>query len=368
MNKNIEALVNNIEKVIVGKTDVIVKVIAAMLADGHVLLEDIPGVGKTQLVACLAKSVDGKFNRIQLTPDIMPSDIVGFSMINAKKELEYRQGVAFCNFLLADEINRASPKSQSALLEIMEEHQISIDGKTYPLPSPFMTLATQNPVETYGTYHLPEAQMDRFIIRVSIGYPKKTDELVILDRNEGVNPIKNLKPVMSLNDITKLQDEVKKVYVSPAIRDYIVSLSEATRCSEYIRLGASPRASISLFKISKSFAFIQGRDYVTADDVKIMAPNVMAHRIILSPKGKAAYSSNEAGYAASVIRVSAPIEKLREPAKPAPAPSQAEMTQPDAVASSNAPAQGKPAEADTAPKNSGKSSQKPTADTKGKIK
>ena len=188
MNNAIEKLAENIEKVIVGKREVIENVIAAMLCDGHILLEDVPGVGKTQLVSALAKSVDGKFNRIQLTPDIMPSDIVGFSMLDKETgEFQYRSGAAMCNFLLADEINRASPKAQSSLLEVMEEHQISLDGKTFELPKPFMTLATQNPVETYGTYHLPEAQMDRFIIKISIGYPAKSDELEILsfDKNFG---------------------------------------------------------------------------------------------------------------------------------------------------------------------------------------
>ena len=185
MDERITRLISNIEKVIVGKTEPITKIITAMLCEGHVLIEDVPGVGKTQLVSALAKSVDGKFNRIQLTPDIMPSDIVGFSMVNqVTRELEYKEGAAVCNFLLADEINRASPKSQSSLLEVMEEHQISIDGKTHILPKPFMTLATQNPVETYGTYHLPEAQMDRFIMKISMGYPAFEDELQIMENGE----------------------------------------------------------------------------------------------------------------------------------------------------------------------------------------
>ena len=187
MNKKIEALVANIEKVIVGKQSTVLKIVTAMLCGGHVLIEDVPGVGKTQLVSALARSVDGKFNRIQLTPDVMPSDIVGFSMINqVTRQLEYKEGAAMCNFLLADEINRASPKSQSSLLEIMEEHQISIDGVTHILPTPFMTLATQNPVETYGTYHLPEAQMDRFIMKISMGYPAYEDELKIMNNGENL--------------------------------------------------------------------------------------------------------------------------------------------------------------------------------------
>ena len=212
MENKINLLVENIEKVIVGKRSVIVEVIAAMLSGGHVLIEDVPGVGKTKLVAALAKSVDGKFNRIQLTPDIMPSDIIGFSMLNSETHIfEYREGAAMCNFLLADEINRASPKAQSSLLEVMEEFQISLDGKTHKLPSPFMTLATQNPVETYGTYHLPEAQMDRFIMRVSMGYPTNAEEIEILGRMEFENPIDKISAVVSLEEITEYQKKVTEV-------------------------------------------------------------------------------------------------------------------------------------------------------------
>lgn len=294
MNSEIKKIVDNVEKVIVGKTDVIVNVLTALLSGGHVLIEDVPGVGKTQLVSAIAKSLNGKFNRIQLTPDVMPSDIVGFSMINPQtRELEYRQGVAMCNFLLADEINRASPKAQSSLLEIMEEYQISLDGNTYTLPQPFMTLATQNPVETYGTYHLPEAQMDRFLMKISVGYPSKEQEIEILNRTEHKHPGKDVCAVMEISDFSELKVQAEKVFVSDEIKSYILDVVNATRNSEYIKLGASPRASIALMKAAKSFAFINGRDFVTPEDVKKMIVPVVAHRIILSPKGKSTFASNE---------------------------------------------------------------------------
>lgn len=293
MNGQIEKIINNVEKVIVGKTDVIVNVLTALLSGGHILIEDVPGVGKTQLVWALARSLNGQFNRIQLTPDIMPSDIVGFSMINPQsRELEYHQGVAMCNFLLADEINRASPKAQSSLLEIMEENQISLDGKTYDLPHPFMTLATQNPVETYGTYHLPEAQMDRFLMKISIGYPSKSQELEILNRKESSKNVE-IQPVMDISELLKLKEQAENVYVSNEIKEYILDIVSATRNSEFVKLGASPRGSIALMKSAKSYAFINGRDFVTPDDVKKMTSAVISHRLILSPKGKSNFSSNE---------------------------------------------------------------------------
>ncbi|MBP3797632.1 MAG: MoxR family ATPase [Ruminococcus sp.] len=307
MNSKIEALVSNIEKVIVGKQECVLKIVTAMLCGGHVLIEDVPGVGKTQLVSALARSVAGKFNRIQLTPDVMPSDIVGFSMINqVTRELEYKEGAAMCNFLLADEINRASPKSQSSLLEIMEEHQISIDGVTHILPTPFMTLATQNPVETYGTYHLPEAQMDRFIMKISMGYPAYEDELKIMNNGENEISAKDLKAVMTTDDIAALMDEAQKVGTAPSIRKYILNIVTATRNSENIRLGVSPRGSIALLRASKSYAFVMGRNYVVPDDVKAVMGEVLAHRLILSPKGKSAFETNDAALAAIAMTVESP--------------------------------------------------------------
>lgn len=307
MNNHIEKLTANIERAIVGKREPVIKIITAMLCGGHVLIEDVPGVGKTQLISALARSVDGKFNRIQLTPDIMPSDIVGFSMINQQtRELEYKEGAAMCNFLLADEINRASPKSQSSLLEVMEEHQISIDGKTRPLPEPFMVLATQNPVETYGTYHLPEAQMDRFIMKISMGYPAYQDELHIMEMGEKGSFSKELEPVMSIDDVKILMSQVENVKVAPSVRKYILDIVTATRRSEYVKLGVSPRGSLALLKATKAFAFIQGREFVTPDDVKALMADVLAHRLMLSPKGKSVFESNEKALYNIALSVNAP--------------------------------------------------------------
>lgn len=293
-NYKIKALVDNVSNIIVGKRDVIELVVAAMLAGGHVLIEDVPGVGKTQLVSALASSCSGVFGRIQMTPDIMPTDITGFTMIDsATKQTVFKKGATFCNFLLADEINRSSPKSQSALLETMEERQVSVDGATFALPKPFMVLATQNSVETYGTYHLPEAQMDRFIMKISIGYPTKEEERHILMRNEmNVSP-KNLVPVISCEEIVGLIEAVKGVNCSDAVRDYILDLTEATRRADYIKLGVSPRGSIALYRLAKAYAYVKGRDFVLPDDIKFLAPYVFAHRIILTPKGKSMVVNNE---------------------------------------------------------------------------
>lgn len=289
MERRIEALLRNIGKIIVGKEETIKNIVAALLCNGHVLIEDVPGVGKTRLVSALAASLNGKFNRIQLTPDIMPSDITGYSIPDrATGELKYHEGVAVCNFLLADEINRASSKSQSALLEVMEEHQITMDGKTIVLPSPFMVLATQNHIETYGTYHLPEAQMDRFIMRVSMGYPTKEEEKNILDYQS--RSISSLDAVMSTEDIVELQKEVENIKVSEKIKDYIVKIAEFTRNSPDITLGVSPRGSIALYKVAKAMAFIDDREYVLPDDVKRIAKTVLAHRIVLSANGRGNFS------------------------------------------------------------------------------
>ncbi|MBQ7464234.1 MAG: MoxR family ATPase [Lachnospiraceae bacterium] len=290
-NPDIEKLIANIEKVIIGKRDMIELTITALLAGGHVLIEDIPGVGKTQLASALSVSCGGVFNRLQLTPDVMPSDITGFSLIDpATKELTFRQGAAFCNFLLADEINRSSPKTQSALLEVMEESQISIDGETYELPSPFMVLATQNPVETYGTYHLPEAQMDRFLMRLEMGYPGRENELSILNRPESIQA-KDLSEVITLKSIEEMKKTASQTECSELINRYIIAISEKTRDDEGILLGVSPRGSIALQSASKAYAFIQGRDYVCPDDVKYLAPFVLAHRLILTASGRAKWEN-----------------------------------------------------------------------------
>lgn len=294
VDNRIQALIDNVEKIIVGKRESIELVVAAMLAGGHVLIEDVPGVGKTQLVSALANSCNGIFGRIQMTPDVMPTDITGFTMINqGSGASEFKKGATFCNFLLADEINRSSPKSQSALLEIMEEEQVSVDGKTYELPKPFMVLATQNPVETFGTYHLPEAQMDRFIIKMSIGYPDKMDELDILKRNEESQKPKDLTAVITCGEIEELKKNIINVKCSAAIQTYIIDIVDSTRNADFIKLGVSPRGSIAMNRMAKAYAFVKGRDYVLPDDVKKLAPYVFAHRIILTSKGKTVVASNE---------------------------------------------------------------------------
>ncbi|MBR1591799.1 MAG: MoxR family ATPase [Ruminococcus sp.] len=295
MNSNINRLAESVGKVIVGKDDTIIKLIAAMLCEGHVLLEDVPGVGKTQLITALSRSIGGKFNRIQLTPDVMPSDIAGFTMLDQKTgEFIYRDGAVMCNFLLADEINRASPKVQSALLEAMEERQISLDGVTHKLPKPFLVMATQNPVETYGTFHLPEAQMDRFFMKLSMGYPDAEEEVKILERTEMHNPINNIEvPVMTDKDIINLQEEVRNVRVTEQVKKYIVDIAGSTRDDRNVTLGISPRGSIALYKAAKAFAYIYEREYVTPDDVKTAAVSVLAHRIILSPQGKSEFGTPE---------------------------------------------------------------------------
>ena len=309
MNTQIEKLVENIERIIVGKRNAVIMVIIAMLSEGHILIEDVPGVGKTRLVSALASSVDGHFNRIQLTPDIMPSDIVGFSMVDRQTgELNYKAGAAMCNFLLADEINRASPKAQSSLLEVMEEHQISLDGKTMALPSPFMVLATQNPVETYGTYHLPEAQMDRFLMKISMGYPSPEEELDIISRSETNVFSQKLNAVMSLEDVKMHIEEVKKIHCKDSVKKYIVDLLNATRNSGLITLGASPRAGIAMLRAAKAAAYIMGRNYVVPDDIKYVMPSVVSHRLMLSIQGKSAFANAEEVLDEAVKSVAVPVQ------------------------------------------------------------
>ncbi len=302
MNDNIQLLTQSIGKVIVGKEDTVVRLIASLLCEGHVLLEDVPGVGKTQLITSLSRSIGGKFNRIQLTPDVMPSDIAGFTMLDQKSgDFVYREGAVMCNFLLADEINRASPKVQSALLEAMEERQISLDGVTHQLPKPFLVMATQNPVETYGTYHLPEAQMDRFFMKLSMGYPSADEEVKILERTEMHNPILNIEEaVMTVEDIISMQEAVRQIRVTDQVKEYIVAIVSATRDDRNAALGISPRGSIALYKAAKAFAYIYEREYVTPDDVKNTAVSVLSHRIILSPQGKSEFGTAE-GYISHLL-------------------------------------------------------------------
>lgn len=290
MNPKTEQLINNIENVIIGKRPIIEKIVCAMLAGGHVLIEDVPGVGKTLLAETLAKSVSGSFGRIQFTPDLMPSDVIGYTVIDQKTgESSYRAGAAMCNFLLADEINRTSPKVQSALLEAMEELQISVDGITHKLPVPFMTLATQNPIETYGTYHLPEAQLDRFLMRISIGYPDRAAELQMLEKMPHNLPV---QAVMTLDDVMALREAASRVTVTEQVKAYILMIVGATRNRREIKLGASPRASIALYKAAQALALMNNRAFATPDDVKSMAPAVLSHRVILAA-GQTEFVSSE---------------------------------------------------------------------------
>lgn len=290
MNPKVEQLINNIDNVIIGKHDVIVKIVCTMIAGGHVLIEDVPGVGKTLLAETLAKSVSGSFGRIQFTPDLMPSDVIGYTVIDQKTaETSYRPGAAMCNFLLADEINRTSPKVQSSLLEAMEELQISVDGVTHKLPVPFMTLATQNPIETYGTYHLPEAQLDRFLMRISIGYPDRVAEMAMLEKM----PQKmSVQPVMSLDEVLELRQSASRVAVSEQVKAYILMIVGATRNRREIKLGASPRGSIALYRAAQAMALINNRAFATPDDVKAMASAVLSHRVILAA-GQTEFVSSE---------------------------------------------------------------------------
>lgn len=283
--EKLKNVLENINKVIIGKGEVATLSLVALLAQGHVLLEDVPGVGKTMLVRSIARSLDCEFKRIQFTPDLLPSDITGVSIYHPKKfEFEFREGPIFGNIILADEINRTSPKTQSALLEAMEERSVTVDGLTKSLNEPFFVMATQNPIEYEGTYSLPEAQLDRFIVKLKIGYPSMEDELEMLMRTEKDHPVDLIKPVMSKEELLQIQAEVKRIYITKSIQQYIINLVTKTRENRDIYLGVSPRGSIALMKASKALAYIQNRDYVIPDDVKYLAPFVLSHRLILTPE------------------------------------------------------------------------------------
>jgi MoxR-like ATPase len=282
-----ERIVANVEKVIVGKRRELQLAVTALLCGGHMLIEDVPGVGKTMLARAMAASTGCTFRRIQFTPDLLPTDISGVSIYNQKTgDFEFRPGPIIAQIVLADEVNRATPKTQSALLEAMEEHQVTIDGVTHKLPAPFMVMATQNPIEYEGTFPLPEAQMDRFLIRVHLGYPGPTDEVLVLDAQQMEHPIETIAQVTDANEILQVQRAVKEIYVDPLIKQYIVALSTATREHEAAYLGASPRGSLALFRTSQARALLDGRDFVTPDDVKDLALVTLGHRIILSPGAK----------------------------------------------------------------------------------
>ncbi|MTT31596.1 AAA domain-containing protein [Terrilactibacillus sp. BCM23-1] len=285
----IEEMIDNIEKVVIGKRETIKLTIMALLAGGHVLLEDIPGVGKTMLVRAIAKSVGAVFKRIQFTPDLLPSDLTGMSIYNQKEsQFEFRPGPLMGNIVLADEINRTSPKTQSALLEGMAEGHITVDGETRNLPDPFFVLATQNPIEYEGTYTLPEAQLDRFLMKLSIGYPSPEDELEILSRMIGKEPVNEIEAVMTMDQLKDLIKQVETIYVSESIKKYIVSIVTATRNHPLIRLGISPRGTLGILKAGQACALLEQRDFIVPDDVKKIAPYVMGHRIVLNPE--ASYS------------------------------------------------------------------------------
>ena len=270
-----------IEAVIEGKRDAIQLTLAVLLAEGHVLIEDVPGVGKTMLAKALARAIDGTVRRVQFTPDLLPSDITGVSAYNQeRREFEFKPGPVFANIVLGDEINRASPKTQSALLECMEERQVTVDGTTYSLQEPFMVIATQNPVEMEGTYPLPEAQRDRFTARISLGYPPPAAEREMLDTHGSSSPLDQLRPVARASDVQELVEAVRGVLVSDQVKDYIISLSNATRTSPELRLGASPRATLHLLRASRAWAALDGRDYVIPDDVQRLARPVLAHRLL----------------------------------------------------------------------------------------
>ncbi len=286
-NRNAQLIRENINTVIKGKPEVVKLTLTVLLAEGHLLLEDVPGVGKTTLANAIAKSIDCSFSRIQFTPDTLPSDVTGCSIYNMKTgEFDFVPGAVMKNIILADEINRTSPKTQACLLEVMQERQVTVDSKTMPLERPFMVIATQNPSDFLGTYILPEAQLDRFMLRLSIGYPSSNDESIMLsDMLKGITN-ENLKAVATKEDVIKMQDEVKKVSVCKDINDYAVAITSATRDNENISLGASPRATIALIRAAQAAAFIDGRDYVIPDDIQYLAPFALSHRIVLSTSAK----------------------------------------------------------------------------------
>lgn len=282
-----ERVMRNLEQVIVGKRQSVELIVIGVLCQGHVLIEDVPGVGKTMLARSLARSMDCVFNRIQFTPDMLPSDVTGVSIYNQQEnKFEFRAGPVIGQIILADEINRATPKTQAALLEAMEERQVTVDGVTHPLPKPFMVLATQNPIEYEGTFPLPEAQLDRFLLRLRLGYPNASDEMRIMSDQQLQHPIDQLKPVVGADEVLQAAEAVKQIYVSQAVRRYIVELCTRTRRSSDLYLGASPRGSLSLARAGQARAALDGRDYVLPDDIKALAVSILAHRIIVSPAAR----------------------------------------------------------------------------------
>lgn len=306
MSQKLEQVQAEVNKVIKGKEDVVKKVLAAVIAGGHILMEDIPGVGKTTLATTFAKSMSMNYKRVQFTPDVLPSDILGFSMYNsATKEFEYREGAVFTNLFLADEINRTSPKTQSALLEVMEEKTATVDGVTRPLPDPFVVIATENPYGSSGTQMLPESQLDRFMVCLSMGYPSHADAVAILKGNAG-KPLSKVQEVISMEEVLALRAMTNDLYVKDEIYEYIVNLVEATRTMEIFSMGASPRGTIALLRMAKAMAVIDGRDYVCAKDVQDVARDVLGHRVKLSARGKAQGITMQQAIGMVIANVTAP--------------------------------------------------------------
>lgn len=311
MNQTIDKILANIEKVMIGKRDVAELSLVALLAEGHVLLEDVPGVGKTMMVRALAKSVNASFRRIQFTPDLLPSDVTGVSIYNPKEmDFEFRPGPLMGNIILADEINRTSPKTQSALLEGMEEASVTIDGVTHKLQKPFFVMATQNPIEYEGTYPLPEAQLDRFLLKMKMGYPEHHEEIEVLDRAQRVPPIEELNPVIDLEGLRILQNQIKDVFVDDTMKRYIVDIVNQTRVHGSVYLGASPRGSIALMKAAQGYAFMYDRDYVLPDDIQYLAPFVLSHRLILKSQAKFEGITAEEVVDQIIARVPVPVQRL----------------------------------------------------------
>jgi MoxR-like ATPase len=307
-----ERIIDNVQQVIIGKERETRLAITSLLCAGHMLIEDVPGVGKTMLARSIARSTGCEFKRVQFTPDLLPSDITGVSIYNQKSgDFEYREGPIVAQVVLADEVNRATPKTQSALLEAMEERQITVDGSTFQLPRPFMVMATQNPVEYEGTFPLPEAQLDRFLLRVHLGYPSPTDEVLVMDKQQLTHPIEDLPQVTDATEILQLQRAVKEIYVDPLIKQYIVQIVNMTRQHEAVYLGASPRGSLSLLRTSQARALLDGRDFVIPDDVKELCYATLAHRVIISPSAKVKGVSAADVVAECLRRVAVPGARAR---------------------------------------------------------
>lgn len=311
MINKIDEIVNEVKKVIVGKDEIIKKVVMAIMANGHILIEDVPGVGKTTLVLAFSKSMGLDYKRIQFTPDVMPSDVVGFSVYDKESnELVYKPGVVMTNLLLADEINRTSSKTQSALLEVMEEEKVTIDGKTYELPKPFIVISTQNPVGSAGTQLLPQSQLDRFMVKTKMGYPDFNSQVDILRDRQKQEPLDLIKNVLSKDDILSIREEVKNVHVSDEVLQYITNLVEETRKHEMVHLGVSPRGALALARMSKANAYMEGRDYVIPEDIIGVFSDVCGHRMILNPKAKMTNISSETICNEIIEEVPLPIKKL----------------------------------------------------------